>query len=106
MHFSVLFPNNVPWIALGVETFAVHIPKDADGFLAFSLALKDGRLATTSRLVLKFDLKLRRCLDADENDGRQSGSDAVGRLAEVITFARLLDVADGQSAVLDADVVV
>ncbi len=52
---------NLPRIALRVQSFAVHVPQNANRFLAFSFTLKDGRLPSTGSLVLKLDLKLRWC---------------------------------------------
>jgi hypothetical protein len=40
-------------------------------------------------------------LNADENDCRETGADAIGCLTKVVTFARLLNVANRQRSVLD-----
>ena len=38
-------------------------------------------------------------MDADVNDGRETASDSVGGLAEIIAFAGLFDVLQNQSSV-------
>ena len=53
--------SNLPRIAFGIESFAVHVPEDTDWFFAFGFALENVGLTTTGRLVFEFDFELRRC---------------------------------------------
>lgn len=43
-------------------------------------------------------------LNTNEHDSREAGADSIGRLTEVVTFVGLLNVGDGQSAVLNLDI--
>lgn len=52
--------EKLPRIALGIQSFAVHVPQNANWFLSFSFTLKDGRFASAGSLILELDLKLRR----------------------------------------------
>lgn len=50
--------NGVTGIALRVQPLVVHVPQNADRFLALCLALQYSRLSTSRSLVLQFDLKV------------------------------------------------
>jgi hypothetical protein len=52
--------EKLPRIALGIQSFAVHVPQNANWFLSFSFTLKDGRFTSAGSLILELDLKLRR----------------------------------------------
>lgn len=52
------YQKELPGIALRIQTFAIHVPQNTNGFLAFSFTLKDGWLSSTSCLILEFDFKL------------------------------------------------
>lgn len=51
-------PNGVTGIALRVQPLVVHVPQDADRFLALGLALQHGRFPSSCGLVLQFDLEV------------------------------------------------
>lgn len=53
-------PDRVTGIALRVQPLVVHVPEDADRFLALGLALQHGRLPSSRGLVLQFDLEVGR----------------------------------------------
>ena len=60
--------GKLPRVALGIQSFAVHVPQDADGFLAFGLTLEHGRFTTAGSLIFEFNFKLRR--SCFESNGR------------------------------------